>query len=654
MTNKYALAAKRQRRRLERRWKATGSERDRVAYRKACRAANATILQARRQFYMNRIVAADADPRHRWTILRDLLHSTSPSEILSVQDCKQRCRMFADFFTQKVRAVKSKIASSLDQPADPLYADKSHHGDDMHDVTPPTIEEVKKLITSMPLKSSNMDVIPTRLLKSCVDVFAPLIARLASLSFRDGCFPARFKVASVTPLLKKAGLDSDVPSNYRPISNLNNVSKIIEKLFLQKIIGHVSRSSNFNERQSAYRRGHSTETALLCLLNDVYCAAEKKNRSLLILLDLSAAFDTLDINTLLRRLELTFGITGTALSWLRSYLSDRSQFVRVGSEQSATTVCEFGVPQGSVLGPLLFTLYIAPIAAVISSFGVRHLQYADDTQLYVALENSDSVATLEHCADALYEWFSRNGLSLNPDKSEAIVMGTSARLRTEAPTSSVTVSGSCISVANTVKSLGVTLDSALTFDHHVRNICKSSAYHLRALRHIRRSIDEHSAQSIACSLVGARIDYCNALLYGTSQANIDRLQRLQNSLARTVTGVRKYDHITPTLKQLHWLPISARINYKIALLTYKTLAMKQPEYLSTLIRQQHPVRQLRSSSHRLLATTTARSIFSSRAFCHAAPNVWNSLPYDVIDNSASLTIFKQKLKTHLFLKSYCT
>lgn len=402
--------------------------------------------------------------------------------------------------------------------------------------------------------------------------------------------------------------------------------------------------------QSAYRRSHSTETALLRLLNDVQCAADRGSRSLLILLDLSAAFDTIDIDTLFSRLESTFGITGTVLAWLKSYLKDRSFYVRVGSERSATVISEHGVPQGSVLGPLLFTLYIAPIANVISSFNVNHLQYADDTQMYVALSSDDSVANLELCANAVHSWFGQNGLALNPDKSEAILMGTDARLRISENVDSVNVAGSLIPVQDNVKSLGVTLDSTLSFKKHVDNVCKSCSHHIRALRHIRKSISEETAVSIACALVTARLDYCNALLYGVSQSNIDRLQRVQNSLARAVAGVGKYDHITHTLKRLHWLPISSRITYKYALITYKTITTGQPVYLSDLIKLNQPMRTLRSSSHRLLHVddNPPNSIFASRAFYYAAPAIWNNLPYTLIDSSFSLPVFKRHLKTHLY------
>ena len=187
---------------------------------------------------------------------------------------------------------------------------------------------------------------------------------------------------------------------------------------------------------------------------------------MLILLDLSAAFDTLDIDTLIRRLQWTFGIDGSALDWIRSYLTDRSQFVRVGESKSGKVACEFGVPQGSVLGPILFTLYVAPVANVITSYGVCHLQYADDTQLYIALKNEDSISKLQNFANDVYNWFAQNEQSLNPEKSEAILLGTGARLRHEQPISSISIAGSDVDIRDSVKSLGVTIDSGLTFNEH--------------------------------------------------------------------------------------------------------------------------------------------------------------------------------------------
>ena len=183
-------------------------------------------------------------------------------------------------------------------------------------------------------------------------------------------------------------------------------------------------------------------------------------------------------------------------------------------------------------------------------------------------------------------------------------------------------------------------------------ICRSSGYHIRALRHIRKYIDCDSAKSVACALVGARIDYCNSILHGTSQCNIDKLQRLQNSLARAVVGSGRTEPVTPILARLHWLPIKDRIQYKIALLTHKVLTNNQPEYLADLIHYYQPQRQLRSASHRLLHCPTPRTVFGSRAFCFSAPKVWNSLPHDLIDNQLTLASFKRSLKTFLFHRHF--
>src|SRR5258706_332387 len=219
----------------------------------------------------------------------------------------------------------------------------------------------------------------------------------------------------------------------------------------------------------------------------------------------------------MRRLEHTFGITGSALLWLRSYVNNRSQSVRVGGQSSATAQCESGVPQGSVLEPLLFTLYVSPAANVISRFEVNHQQYADDTQLYISLLNDIALTALTDCFNELHWWYSVNGLQLNPDKSEAILIGTHARLRQEQHLQEFKLSTTPITLAQSTKSLGVTIDNKLTLNEHVNNVCKAAHYHVRALCDVRKYITENTAKTIASYLVGARLDYCNAVLYGTSR-----------------------------------------------------------------------------------------------------------------------------------------
>ena len=290
----------------------------------------------------------------------------------------------ASFLCQKIVALKESISSKLQNGPSPFVFDQPHAADLLSNFAPVTPAEVTRLLHSMSNKSSQLDYIPTSLLKSCADTFSLLISHLANLSFSQATFPTNFKLALISPLLKKPGLSKSDPSNFKPISNLNTIGKILERLALARLFPHVSVSPSFSPFQSAYRKFHSTETALLKLTNDIFENIDTGKFTILTALDMSAAFDTLDHATLLNRLKHTFGLSGFVISWIQSYLFSRSSFVKIDSSSSPITTILTGVPQGSVLGPLLFVLFISPIANVINpGLACNNLvsfhQYADDT-----------------------------------------------------------------------------------------------------------------------------------------------------------------------------------------------------------------------------------------------------------------------------------
>jgi len=348
---------------------------------------------------------------------------------------------------------------------------------------------------------------PTSMLKSTVDVMAPLITRLANMSFSTGVFPSSLKQGRVTPLLKKPGLDQSDMANYRPITNLSTMSKILERLVLRRLRPHVLTTGNFSEFQSAYRVGHSTETALLKVVNDIVTAACDRLSTVLLSLDISAAFDTIDHTILLDRARRDFGIHDTALNWLQSFVSDRKQYVAVGAQQSQSADCTSGVPQGSVLGPLLFAMYISPVGNVVAAHSLRYHQYADDTQLYMAVRPSTDTTfqSLSRCVEDVARWFLENGLLLNPAKTEAVLFGTSAQRKKVPTASGIDVAGAVVPFRDTVKLLGVTLDSALTMDRHVTEVVRSCNYHIRALRHIRPLLTFDAAKLVGHSIVSSRL-----------------------------------------------------------------------------------------------------------------------------------------------------
>jgi hypothetical protein len=211
----------------------------------------------------------------------------------------------------------------------------------------------------------------------------------------------------------------------------------------------------------------------------------------------------------------------------------------------------------------------------------------------------------------------------------------------------VDVAGSVVTVSDHVKILGVTLDRHLTFNGHVQNVCKSANYYIRAMRHIRSSLTIEMAKTVGCALVNSRLDYANAVLYGTSQSNVAKLQRAQNALARVVTFTKRTEHIRPVLQNLHWLPVKFRIDYKLASLVYKVHNTASPAYSSSLLNDYTPVRELRSSSMQLLVQPPTTTNIARRAFSRAAPIVWNSLPYN-IRTSDTFERFRSLLRTHFF------
>ena len=261
---------------------------------------------------------------------------------------------------------------------------------------------------------------------------------------------------------------------------------------------------------------------------------------------MSAAFDTLDHASLLHRLEHTFGLSGFVISWIRSYLTNHSSFVKIDSSSSPSTTISTGVPQGSVLGPLLFVLFVSPVANVINpdlsetTNLVSFHQYADDTQLYIGTNASTlvhQVASIESCTRRVHNWLLNNGLHLNPSKSEAIAFFNPRSKPLEAlaeSIKSISVAGSPIKLQSSIKNLGVHLDSRMSFDKQVSETCKASYFHIRALRHIRSSLTTEACKTVAAAIVGLRLDYCNSLLAGTSVSNLARLQLVQSTLARVV------------------------------------------------------------------------------------------------------------------------
>ena len=520
----------------------------------------------------------------------------------------------------------------------------------------PNVSEqtVRKIIMSSSSKSCELDPIPTSLLKECIDVLSPIITNLINLSIETCHVPSSFKIASVSPLLKKKDADQNDLQSYRPVSNLPFISKILEKVILSLYSSHKDSNHLTGEFQSAYRKHHSCETALLRIQSDVLQNLDKKNCCFLVLLDLSAAFDTVDHPILLDRLNDSFGVTGTAHKWFCSYLNNRKQFVSINGTHSKELTQHCNVPQGSVLGPILFSDYIAPLAEIFKKWNVPYHSYADDTQIYIpftpGVDEDDVLERISNCLKEVRLWMAQNYLKLNDNKTDFIIFS-SQHNRTKVRTSNITIGESHVSPAATVTNIGATLDSSLSMEQEVKAKCKSAWGNLYCLSKIKKYLSTEQLTTAVIAYVISKLDQNNSLLYGLPATLIDKLQRVQNAAARMICGARKYDHASPLLFRLHWLPVSYRIKFKILLMTFKALHGEGPSYITNLLVPYQPDISLRSGDHNLLVEPRVHSRYGDRAFIAAAPRLWNGLPTNVRD-SATTAAFKSNLKTLLFRMAY--
>jgi hypothetical protein len=648
--NDEIRAEKQRRRQAERRWRKSKLPADRELFKVAKNRTQSMIDEAKSLHFREKVSACSDDPKQLFRVVDTLLGNSTESP-LPVHDSRvELSNRFSDFFVEKIATIQSAIPSVDNPPRPQAPLPQSQ----LATFQPLDVADTCALISGAAPKSCELDPLPSPLVKDLPSL-RPIITRIINQSLATGVFPMEYKSAVVRPLLKKPSLDRDSLKNYRPVSNLSFVSKLIERAVASQLASHLRNNDLMEPRQSAYRPGHSTETALLCIHNEIVCAIGEGKAVLLVLLDLSAAFDTVHHPTMLSSLE-RLGVTGTPLKWFESYLSERSQAVQIGDAKSDPAAINCGVPQGSVLGPILFTIYTSSLGALLREQGVFYHLYADDSQLLLTCDPRDpapAVARMEACIRSVQAWMSCHSLKMNGDKTEILLI-TSKPMRKVLPDVQLCIDGHQLQPSTTARNLGVTFNRHASMESHITSVCRLSYMQLRRLRRIKKLLPRDVLESLVHAFVTSRLDYCNSLYLGIPQTQLDRLQRIQNSAARLVTDSGAREHITPVLQDLHWLPVKERVIFKVLLIVFKSVHNLTPQYLSEMITVHIPTRHLRSSNQNFLTVPFTRSSFiKNSAFSVAGPTIFNSLPIN-IRQAESVPIFKRLLKTHLFHNYFLT
>ena len=516
--------AKRSRRRAERLWRSSKLTVHRQMFQSARSKVSLMITSAKRTYLQNKILDSSTSKQF-FSIINDLLGSLSNSPLPSSYKLSELPSVFSSFFYEKIKSLRDKLDSVSTRSC---FPDPAFSGVPLTSFCTVTQDEVLSTIKSMSFKTCELDPLPASLYSDCLPQLLPFITDIINFSLSSGFVPDCFKNSLVRPLLKKHNLDPEVLKNYRPVSNLSFLSKLLEKIVLLQLNFHLTSNNLLHPFQSAYRQHHSTETTLLHIFNDLLLATDSGQISLLTLLDLSAAFDTIDHSILLQRLNHTFGIVGSALDWFTSYLSNRFQAVLINGIRSDPVRLTCGVPQGSVLGPVLFTLYTSPLANVIYSHSIHHHFYADDSQLFDS-DTPDNVQTLltrtSDCYIDIKNWMSDNKLQLNDDKTESMIVGTRQKLSQLPPSLHLQLDNTSIPISDSVKNLGVILDCSLTMTNFVSSTARACYFHLRRISQIRDYLTTEATTKLVVSLVLSRIDYCNSLLSDLPNSIIHTLQR---------------------------------------------------------------------------------------------------------------------------------
>jgi len=636
------LTEKRKRRKFERMWRASKLTVHHQMYCEQRDRVNGLIQKAKVTHYETKVIDCGSDQKALFGVVKSLMHRKEE------KPCVLSADAFSDFFVCKIR----KIRQGFPETDCSHPPEKSLTSERLSDFCPVTENEVQKIIMRSPTKSCSLDPWPTWLLKQNLTPLLPSITRIINQSLFCGHVPAVMKRALVTPLLKKSTLDPDVPGNYRPVSNLMFLSKVLERVVACQLSKYLDEQSLHHPFQSAYRANHSVETALTKVHNDIMMSLDQQEGVILVMLDLSAAFDTVDHAVLLTRLKDRFGVCDSVLNWIRSYLSGRSQSVVVGNTTSQATPLEYGVPQGSVLGPILFSMYVSPLGDIADQFKVYNHQYADDCELYVPFRlkqlssMSKSREAVEGCVAEIGAWMMRNKLKQNDSKTELVVLAPPRIERSVLP-SKLHVGEVLVRATPSARNLGCTWDEVMSMEAHVKNICSTCHYYLHNIGAMRSSLTRDATERVVHAFITSRLDSCNTLLYNLPKVLLLKLQRVQNTAARIVTRASKHDSATAILKDLHWLPITARIEYKICSMTWKALNGRAPAYISDLLTPYTAARTLRSSNQALLSVPRCRLNYGERAFSVAAPKLWNDLPVSIRELKHYDT-FKAKLKTYLF------